>query len=93
MSREDSRQASESVSQMIDERIREFGDWRGAVLKRIRALIQEACGGVNQAEVGKLLGWITAPSAGSASGCATEQRVKEDYGRLWKRLKGTLCQR
>ena len=27
---------------MIDQRIREFGDWRGSVLKRIRELIHEA---------------------------------------------------
>jgi hypothetical protein len=27
---------------MIDQRIRELGDWRGSVLKRIRALIHEA---------------------------------------------------
>ena len=29
-------------SQTIDQRIRELGDWRGAVLKRVRALIHEA---------------------------------------------------
>jgi hypothetical protein len=29
-------------SQMIDQRIRELGDWRGSVLKRMRALIHEA---------------------------------------------------
>jgi hypothetical protein len=31
-----------SASQMIDQRIRELGDWRGSVLKRMRALIREA---------------------------------------------------
>jgi hypothetical protein len=31
-----------SASKMIDERIRELGDWRGAVLKRVRELIHEA---------------------------------------------------
>jgi hypothetical protein len=31
-----------SASQMIDERIRELGDWRGSVLKRMRQLIHEA---------------------------------------------------
>jgi hypothetical protein len=30
------------ASQMIDQRIREFGDWRGSVLKRMRELIHEA---------------------------------------------------
>ena len=29
-------------SQMIDQRIRELGDWRGSVLKRMRAFIHEA---------------------------------------------------
>ncbi len=31
-----------SASQMIDERIRELGDWRGSVLNRMRELIHEA---------------------------------------------------
>ena len=31
-----------SASRMIDERIRELGDWRGSVLKRMRELIHEA---------------------------------------------------
>jgi hypothetical protein len=34
--------AVNSASQMIDQHIRELGDWRGPVLKRIRALIHEA---------------------------------------------------
>ena len=34
--------SSDSASQMIDARIRELGDWRGSVLKRMRALIHEA---------------------------------------------------
>src|SRR5687767_10918996 len=33
---------SESPSRMIDERIRELGDWRGEMLSRIRALIRKA---------------------------------------------------
>jgi hypothetical protein len=28
---------------MIDDRIRELGDWRGTMLSRLRALIKEAC--------------------------------------------------
>jgi hypothetical protein len=28
---------------MIDERISELGDWRGAMLSRLRALIKQAC--------------------------------------------------
>jgi hypothetical protein len=31
-----------SASSMIDQRIRELDDWRGSVLKRMRALIHEA---------------------------------------------------
>jgi hypothetical protein len=34
--------ASDSASRKIDQRIRELGDWRGAVLKRVRELIHEA---------------------------------------------------
>ena len=36
-------QAETSPSQLIDARIAELGDWRGAVLARVRALIQRAC--------------------------------------------------
>ncbi len=32
----------DSASQMIDQCIRELGDWRGSVLKRMRKLIHEA---------------------------------------------------
>ena len=32
----------ESASALIDERIRELGDWRGEMLARVRALIREA---------------------------------------------------
>jgi hypothetical protein len=33
---------AESPSELIDARIEELGDWRGAVLSRLRALIKEA---------------------------------------------------
>jgi hypothetical protein len=33
---------NESPSKLIDARIKELGDWRGATLKRLRALIREA---------------------------------------------------
>ena len=39
---ESSARTPNSSSQMIDERIRELGDWRGSVLKRMRELIHEA---------------------------------------------------
>ena len=32
----------DSASQKLDQHIRELGDWRGSVLKRMRALIREA---------------------------------------------------
>jgi hypothetical protein len=32
-----------SPSRLIDGRIKELGDWRGAMLARVRALIKEAC--------------------------------------------------
>jgi hypothetical protein len=35
-----------SPSQLIDERIKELGDWRGETLARVRALIKEAVPGV-----------------------------------------------
>jgi hypothetical protein len=35
-------QKSESPSQLIDERIKELGDWRGEMLSRLRALVKEA---------------------------------------------------
>ena len=35
--------AGASPSQLIDARIKELGDWRGATLARVRALIKEAC--------------------------------------------------
>ena len=42
MPRNDSSRTPNSASEMIDQRIRELGDWRGAVLKQMRELIHEA---------------------------------------------------
>jgi hypothetical protein len=39
-------QTAQSPSHMIDERIRELGDWRGAMLARLRGLIKQADPGV-----------------------------------------------
>jgi len=39
--RKDNSRTPNSASKMIDERIRELGDWRGSVLKRVRELIHE----------------------------------------------------
>lgn len=36
------KQRASSASQNIDRRVRELGDWRGAALKRMRALIHQA---------------------------------------------------
>jgi hypothetical protein len=35
-------QKGESASNLIDARIKELGDWRGATLSRLRALVKEA---------------------------------------------------
>ena len=35
-------QKSKSPSQLIDERIKELGDWRGEMLSRLRGLVKEA---------------------------------------------------
>ena len=37
-----SSQKGKSSSQLIDARIKELGDWRGAMLSRLRALVKEA---------------------------------------------------
>jgi hypothetical protein len=35
-------QSSQSPSQLIDDKIKELGDWRGELLGRLRALVKEA---------------------------------------------------
>ena len=42
MPRKDISRTPDSASQMIDQRIRDLGDWRGSVLNRMRKLIHEA---------------------------------------------------
>lgn len=49
-----------SASKRIDERIRELGDWRGAALRRVRALIQAA-----EPEVVEEWKWQKATSPGT----------------------------
>ena len=51
---------TDSASRMIDERIRELGDWRGSVLKRMRELIHEA-----EPEVVEEWKWKKATSPGT----------------------------
>jgi hypothetical protein len=50
----------DSASQKIDERIRELGDWRGSMLKRMRELIHEA-----DPEVVEEWKWAKASSPGT----------------------------
>jgi len=42
MKKNDTSRKAESPSRLIDARIKELGDWRGAALSRIRSLIKEA---------------------------------------------------
>ena len=49
-----------SASKMIDERIRELGDWRGSALKRMRELIHQA-----ESEVVEEWKWKKASSPGT----------------------------
>ena len=47
-SKNDASQRRESPSRLIDGRIKELGDWRGATLSRIRSLIKQAVPGVTE---------------------------------------------
>jgi hypothetical protein len=49
-----------SASQQIDERIRELGDWRGEVLRKVRAIVKEA-----DPEVVEEIKWVKATSPGT----------------------------
>lgn len=73
----DSSATSKEASQLIDERIRELGDWRGTVLKRVRALIHEA-----DPEVVEEWKWAKASSPGTPvwshhGGICTGESYKE----------------
>jgi hypothetical protein len=46
MKKSETKAATASASAQIDARIAELGDWRGAMLSRVRALIKEADPGV-----------------------------------------------
>jgi hypothetical protein len=46
MKKSTSRQSGQSPSQLIDARIKELDDWRGATLSRLRGLIKAAAPGV-----------------------------------------------
>ena len=77
MPRKDSSQTSRSASRMIDQRIRELGDWRGTVLKRMRKLIHEA-----DPEIVEEWKWQKASSPGTpvwshSGGICTGESYKE----------------
>jgi hypothetical protein len=58
--RKDSSRTPNSASPMIDQHIRQLGDWRGSVLERMRELIHEA-----DAEVVEEWKWVKPTSAGT----------------------------
>ena len=77
MAGKSSKVSPNSASQMIEQRIRELGDWRGSVLKRMRALIHEA-----DPEVVKEWKWVKATSPGTPvwshdGGICTGEAYKE----------------
>ena len=57
---------------MIDRRIRELGDWRGSVLKRMRALIHEA-----DPEVVEEWKWMGTPVWSHNGGICTGESYKQ----------------
>jgi hypothetical protein len=59
-------QKGKSPSQMIDERIRELGDWRGKMLSQLRALIKQA-----DPEVVEEWKWRVAPARRAFHGRAS----------------------
>ncbi len=53
-------QTSKSPSQLIDARIEELGDWRGAMLSRLRTLVKEA-----DPEIVEEWKWVKATNPGT----------------------------
>jgi hypothetical protein len=51
---------------LIDQKIADLGDWRGDVLRRVRALVRDAAPGVIEEEAFK--SWIVAAVAWNAAG-------------------------
>jgi hypothetical protein len=54
----------ESASALIDERIKELGDWRGKTLAKVRAIVHEA-----DPEIVEELKWVKATSPGTPVFC------------------------
>ena len=79
MQRKDISRTPDSASQ-IDRRIRELGDWRGSVLKRMRGLIHEADPGV--VEEWKWMGTpVWSHNGGVCTGESYKQVVKLTFFR------------
>ncbi|OGA84468.1 MAG: hypothetical protein A2711_01550 [Burkholderiales bacterium RIFCSPHIGHO2_01_FULL_63_240] len=55
-----------TASTLIDQKIADLGDWRGDVLRRVRALVRDAAPGVIEEEAFK--SWIGAAVALNAAG-------------------------
>jgi hypothetical protein len=60
MTKNDTSQKAESPSRLIDARIKELGDWRGATLSKMRTLIKEA-----DPEVVEEWKWVKATNPGT----------------------------
>ena len=72
MPRKDSSRTPNSDSHRIDQRIRDLGDWRGAVLKRMRELIHEA-----DPEVVEEWKWMGTPVWSHNGGICTGESYKQ----------------
>jgi hypothetical protein len=71
MMRSQERASGEEASRLIGERIAELGDWRGATLARVRALIREADPGVEEEWK-----WRGTPTWSHAGGICTGEPYK-----------------
>ncbi len=61
----------ESASALIDERIKELGDWRGKTLAKVRKIIREA-----DPEIVEEWKWMGLPSGPTAASSARERRTR-----------------
>jgi hypothetical protein len=61
----------ESVTALIDERIKELGDWRGKMLAKVRKIIQRA-----DPEIVEEWEWMGAPVLPTAASSARERRTR-----------------
>ena len=65
----------ESASALIDEKIKELGDWRGKMLAKVRKIIHEA-----DPEIAEEWKWVSVvagrPSSPTAASSARERRTR-----------------